>query len=155
MDKEINMNTTTLDLWPAIDVTRVRARSPYTILREQASILSEKTLGIVQARVFQLEWEAAKRRSEGSGLVGYQDSFAYSFDLVAPAMNDYTYQLLVVSFTADFYPCTLIPHREIFPDSVGDINIADENHLLENLREIFSAPKTQKVIEAIIAQSKE
>lgn len=149
------MNTPTLDLWPAINVARIQARSPYTILREQASILAEKTSGIVQARVFQLEWEAAKKRSEGSGLVPYQESFTYSFDLVAPAMNDYTYQLLIVSFTADFYPCTLIPHHEISPDVVGDINVVDENHLQEVLREIFSAPKTQKVIEAIIAQSKE
>lgn len=131
-----------IDLWPE-DIQVVKVRAPVTILREQATLLGQRTKNIVTAEVVNAHDE---------------DAFGFSFYLVGPAIGNYRYKLFALSHGAEFYPLTLVPTpavmREIRRASQGMVMvIGSRDGLLTALRRIFSANKTLRVIRAILSLS--
>jgi len=86
-----------LNLWPAeIEVAEITP--PVTILHQQAEMLGQltnnKVLGDVRVR-------------DGEG-----DVFTYDFYIAAPALNNYRYKLLTISYSIDLYPVTIFDLEE-------------------------------------------
>jgi hypothetical protein len=127
------MATSQRDLWPADISVLPELRTPVTILREQASILGEKTNNIVEAEV----------RSQGDK----NSQFIHSFFLLAPALDNYRYQLFTATHKVELYPITINFFQTQFQAS-------NEEKLIEILTKIFADEKTKKVIQALIAQSR-
>ena len=121
------------DLWPE-DIAVTDLISPISILKEQAAHLGEKTQNLVKGEVVQ---DSANNQS-----------FAYSFYLVAPALQHYKYRLFRVIHPVSFYPLMLA-----FDVSSSQATVNNQSELIENLRTFFADENTTKVIKALIAQS--
>jgi hypothetical protein len=130
------MTTTTTNLWPELSLDEV-VRSPKMILNEQALFLSNITKNILSVKV--------KTRGLGGGPV------AHEFDIVAPNLNGYSYNLLNVEQRdiLSSYPCKIYS-----TDKNNGESVENEEELLQKLKLIFSSHETQRVISSLISQSK-
>src|SRR5882757_7771035 len=118
---------TPADLWGKFQAEAVR--TPVAILREQAALLGKKTQNVVEARV-----------DSGSSGIG----FYHSFNLVVPALDEYTYQLFTIRHDVDLYPIRL-----------DDGNHAkNEQEFTDWLGRKLSAPDTLRVVQNLLAQAK-
>jgi hypothetical protein len=119
------------DLWPA-DLGDFKLMPPVSILREQADWLSKKTKG----------------RLEGKVISGRDSlSFIHRFLVVAPALDNYSYELFHVLHSIDYYPLQI---------STGPTGYykecKDEQQFLAAMKEFLANDKTKKVVSAILAQ---
>jgi len=155
------------DLWPE-DIGPISdLKAPVVILREQASLLGKKTNNLVEAEVKQLPPTNRK--------------FHYAFLIVAPALDNYRYELFTISHGINSYPIIidvnidiqeeigtvraierLIDNRSaiekikdqregIGPDDYKKIVARSEEEFVEILQKIFSAKKTKRVIGTILS----
>jgi hypothetical protein len=90
------------DLWPS-DVGTTDTTPPVTLLKEQATFLGEKTRHLVEGRVVSIEDRPDVPR----------DHFAYMFYLVGPAIGNYRYKLLTLSYPPEFYPLEIAVDEDI------------------------------------------
>ena len=123
------------DLWPEDLGSTIKEIAPVTILKEQASLLGQRTKNIVKAEV-------------GSS-VNPQDYVIDVFYLVAPALNNYKFALFEIRHSIEqLYPVTI---------ASGTLNInvkiATEDELLDKLEQVLSHEKTIRIIESMLAQS--
>jgi hypothetical protein len=149
-----------LDLWPA-DIGTSTVTPPVAILREQATVLANKTKSLVEGEVTQVAGPTTEK-------------FFYAFYIVGPALGGYRYRLLTITFPVEMYPVDVVLEPEILTHVQAEVamNIAESAlHRLLNqitsakvtaeseeefktvLKAVFNAPKTRRVIEAIMAQS--
>jgi len=137
------------DLWPK-DLALSKVRTPLAILKEQASLLGQRTGGLVTAEI---------RRYERPPAIRLEDTdFGYGFDVVAPALGGYRYRLFSIYHGIALYPVTIElddeAMLEIDPESKGRAVAAlDEAAFVRVLERIFKAKKARRVIEALWAQS--
>lgn len=122
--------TTTDNLWPEFALDEV-IRSPKTILNEQAEFLAKGTKNLLTANV-------RTAPSNGGGIL-------YFFEIIAPNLNGYKYSLFyILQRDVFFYPCNFN----------GQFDIDSEEMLLHELKDLFNADSTKKVISSLLAQSK-
>lgn len=155
-----------VDLWPNdITVDQVTLKSPVNILREQASLLSQKTKNLVKARVKpyvhhktaspEIWYQVAKDSliSSPSPLEQSAQKFEYSFELIAPVLDNYSYLLFVVAYDVNIYPVAISLAKDLRAEISIEPQANSEDEFLALLRRIFTAPKTRSIIQALIAQS--
>ncbi|MEK7400291.1 MAG: hypothetical protein AAB116_25380 [Candidatus Poribacteria bacterium] len=143
--------TEIVDLWP--DTIKVEKMiTPVIILRQQASLLGKKTKNIIQGKV-------EKGTDDTNGL------FDYTLYIVAPALNDYRYRLLSISYGIHLYPLTIkIEDEEILSEippkfscttykSGISIKPNSEEEFKEVLKAIFNSKKVLRVISVLLSQS--
>jgi len=120
------------DLWPnEFGITDENV--PVAILREQASLLSEKTGWKLQGKV--------STRVEGKNFENY-------FYIVVPALDDYHYRLFKVKHGIEPYPLWI--DSEVFPQTDYEVGTADD--FLRVLKTIFTAEQTKKLIGILLKQ---
>lgn len=141
-----------IDLWPD-NVDKPTIKAPVSILREQATLLGQKTNNVVEATVERVEsvWWASV------------DELKYAFLIVAPLLQGYRYRLFIMAHSLEFYPIKMVLetniYREIlqkeseFPREKDIFLIHPQEEFLKILGMIFGASKTIKVIHSLIAQS--
>ena len=108
-------------------------RTPYTILKEQASILSKITNGLLIGEV----------------VVNNQKDnfFAMTLRIKAPSLNNYTYSVVQVEQPIQLYPVGII---NLLRNNVGKYSSEEE---FENaLGEILSSLDVKRVISGLLAQ---
>ena len=127
----------TKDLWGAVQVAGTQ--TPLSIMREQAALLGPKTDHLVEAQV---ETRAFGRM------------FVHSFNLVVPALDNYTYQLFQVGHGAELYPVQ--PLHRVEPTFVvpGSGEIQDEAEFIHWLEQRLSSTQTLKIISNLVAQAR-
>jgi hypothetical protein len=123
-------------LWPE-DIAVTDAVAPVVILKEQASLLGQRTQNLVEARVYPGQ----------SHYIEYP--FVYYFELIAPALDNYRYRLFGISHGVEFYPV-----RMEFEEFDGYRDAISEREFMEELAKIFSSERTKRIISSLIAQSK-
>jgi hypothetical protein len=133
------------DLWPE-ELGNTSDIAPIAILKTQASLLGQKTRGLVTGKIqkFRFEDEDNDDRSR----------MLHSFSLVAPAIGNYRVDLFYMeSHLEELYPITIV----VYPRSTEALTIKHkietESALHEILKKIFSASETLKVIRSIVAHS--
>lgn len=136
------------DLWPD-DVKGLRLRTPETVLREQASLLKNKTNGIVLAGVSEVE--ISNENAE---------FLIYHFFIIAPRLEDYRFRLFAASYNMDLYPVIFELDEELreeLKEQLGEwkepLTAESEQQLESILREIFHSKKTRLVIGSLLTQS--
>lgn len=117
---------TNTDLWG--DIAPSAVRTPASILREQASLLGSKTKNIIEGQV------------ETHTLGG---EFRHTFNLVVPALDNYSYELFQISHGVEMYPVYL---------GVGQY-AKDEESFVRWLGQKLSAPETKSIIGNLLAQA--
>ena len=158
------MSETRRDFWSdTVDVTAII--TPLVLLREQASLLGERTKGLVLGEV-----ESSERPVDG--FETYVDEALsaetrvvhnHTLYLVAPALDNYQYALLSVEHDFQPYPCRAryhptLPDKETvthvmscFGEQCRNPETADdENEFVKWLRMALSQPETTRVIHALI-----
>jgi hypothetical protein len=115
------------DLWG--DITPSAVRTPASILREQASLLGAKTRHTIEGQV------------ETQISVG---TFYHSFNLVVPALENYSYELFKIS-----HQLTLYPIYVGYPDP----NAEDEQAFVKWLGQKLSSAETKRIIGNLLAQA--
>jgi hypothetical protein len=135
------MSTPIPDLWPD-DIDTVNETSPVAILSEQAAALGKRTNNVVTAEI-----QPLKAREEGRLL--------FSFNLVAPFLNNFRFQLFRVSHEViQMYPVRFI--NMLKADSDGkyeSVELPDKEAFYEKLRSIFSHTSVRSAIASLRAQS--
>ncbi len=130
------------DLWPDDFTGESDFLLPVTILREQASALTQRTKGILEAQVR----SAKPKNDEG------EQKFLHDFLIVAPALDDYTFELFYVIHEIQTYPARIYFHDT--PKEPTLYTAEHQDELLGVLRTIFNHETTRKIVQSLIAQSK-
>ncbi len=116
-------------------------RTPTLILKEQAALLADMTQSVLYGEV-----TFGKSRSGA-------DKFELELRIVAPALDNYTYDAVVVMQPLALYPLKVWPGWERYNPQVEKIcSSADELELA--LAEILGSDTVRRVIAALIAQSR-
>lgn len=128
------------DLWGDIPVEK-EIMLPVTILKEQATILGEKTNKILEARV------------DTFSIPNQKGSVGYSLNIIAPALSNYKYKVLSINHDAIFvYP--VVVSYEASTGNWLKANCNDEPVFIAKLKEILSSERVHKAITALISQSR-
>lgn len=118
------------DLWgdmPAVE----SLRTPLVILKEQAELLQEKTDGLLVGHI----------KPHENNL-----QFRYDFAIIAPTLNNYLYDMLIIIHEIGFYPVTIHdPQRHMSPKEC-----ANEEEYKQGLRDFFTSENTKNVISKLI-----
>lgn len=114
------------DFWGDIEVEQVR--TPVAILREQAALLGAKTKNMIEAKV---------------NTHAFKGVFSHQFDVVVPALDNYTYQMFTIRHGVRMYPVTVAGSGR---------QLTSEPEFLDWLQKELSSPETKQIIGNILAQ---
>jgi hypothetical protein len=139
-----------VDLWPN-DIAAPKKKAPVTILKDQASLLGNKTQGLVLADI--------KKSDADSFYVGkklYKKQFVYKFYIVSPALENYRYNLFSMANGIDLYP-VLFSVDEDIGQELGleedkPLTANSESEFIETIKKLFASKKTIKVVHSILSQ---
>lgn len=123
------MATQIADLWGGFEPAEVR--TPLSILRQQAALLGDKTNHLVEARV----------NTHTSG-----PYINHAFNLVVPALEDYTYQLFQMSHGIELYPVVLDSTHKY-------LKLENEEAFVGWLSSCLSSETTKRIIGNLMAQA--
>jgi hypothetical protein len=118
------------DLWPDFEANKVKI--PKTLLVEQANFFNEKVKNVLTAKV----------TSNGSK----DEKILHTFNISAPALGNYSFNLFHIRHEVLFYPLELI-HKG------GIIRVHDEAALLIELKRIFNLDETKRLVSSLYSQS--
>ena len=133
------MATAIPDLWPDLEQSQIVP--PVAILREQAAALGKKTNYLLTGRV--------------DTRILLDGGFRHTFHVVAPTLDDYSFDLFWIEHGAGQYPVMAppLPMGNIARAPI-DENLASENELLEYVREVLNSETTKRVVSSLLAQVK-
>lgn len=123
------MATQIADLWGGFDPAEVR--TPLSILRQQAALLGDKTKHLVEARV--------NTYSSGSDIY-------HAFNLVVPALGNYTYELFRVDHGIELYPVTLDSSHKF-------LKLENEEAFVRWLSSCLSSETTKRIVSNLMGQA--
>ena len=151
------MSISARNLWPD-DIAVVEEVPPIAILKEQGLLLGQRTKNLVEGRVRGGPLNYGRTKFWQKGDPDYaRNEFSYTFEVVAPALDNYRYELFGISHGVDFYPLGIdwdSPDNTLISNLSGEAGIENEERFLKALEIIFSSEKTRKVIGSLIAQSR-
>ncbi|MDQ6787846.1 MAG: hypothetical protein M3033_13650 [Acidobacteriota bacterium] len=126
------------DLWGELEVAPIK--TPVSILREQGSLLEQKTKGVLTVSI------PSSQQASGN-----EARFVHSFSIRVPSLN-YTYLLFSITHKITLYPVTFIGAPEILEGKSSKI-AKDEQEFLKILGQILKSQKTQSILNALLSQS--
>jgi hypothetical protein len=118
------------DLWPDFEAEKVE--NPKSFLVEQANFLSKKTKNVLVGDV----------KSAGD----IKKKIVHSFDILAPALSNYRFNLFHIRHELLFYPLDFIYQNQIIP-------IESEEELTNKMKEVFNSEDTKKILNSLYSQS--
>lgn len=141
------------NFWPAEITADNGLEGPVVVLKEQAALLGQTTKNLVEAQV-------ESDSEDNSGL--FVDRF-----VIYSAVINYRYELFSVRYPFEFYPATIwwdgYPNTAYIEVEDGDYEtpieqsriVNSRREIEEELKNIFAHPKTIRIIQAIMARSRE
>ncbi len=136
------------DLWPDDLMEVARVRTPLSILKEQASILTAKTGNLIDGEVLQITKAS--------------DSFSYVFHIVARAPGNYRFRVFRIYHEIMLYPVFLTVDTDILgelesvkgAEQIGEneFQLDSQDFFQDVLKKIFGSDKVRKVIGALVSQ---
>lgn len=125
------------DLWGEIP-SHETIRTPYTILKEQASLLTQKTNGLLIGEVSRdQKYNVSKQREIQVTLL-----------IKAPSLNNYTYWVLEVGHPIELYPLSVKDLAGTNPQ----LDCSSEEEFEQALGNILSSKEVKRVISALLAE---
>jgi hypothetical protein len=126
------------NLWG--DVTSAApVRTPTTILKEQATALTEMTKGTLFGKV-----------NVSTDLEG---GFEILLSIIAPAINNYTFEVVLVEHGIELYPAKMVAAWDRFKPG-KEVKCKNEDELTDALGRILGSDQVTRVIMSLISQSK-
>ena len=124
------------DLWPK-EIETVRILTPYTIVKEQGTLLGKKTQNLVYGDVATID--------------DPKNYFSYVFRLVSTPIS-YKYNLFYFSHKTDIYPVR-IKHPDA-PYDAERLEVDNEEEFIDILKKIFASEETKRIIALMLSQAK-
>ena len=122
------------DLWG--EIVPAAVRTPLAVLREQAALLGPKTKNLIEATV-----TTSKDR--------FLDQFVHHFNLVAPTLDGYKFELFRVTHGIALYP-VVVPGGPLGPPTM--MTLSSEEEFIEWLRQKLSSRDTKETVSNLLAQ---
>ena len=130
-------------LWGELPVEEI-VRTPYVILKEQASILTEATNCLLVGTVVKSNDEI-KTRIDGKQ---YYFNFVGTLNIKVPTINNYLISILEVRYPISFYPTfvesEIVDNFSAICDSENELDIA--------LEKVLSSQKIKRVISGLLSE---
>jgi hypothetical protein len=125
-------------------------RTPIAILREQATILTELTHGL-------LEGVVTNRLTDESSIVfsislKKPKEFSAVLSIVAPALDGYVFRILQMDYDLELYPVEIENLASEIGDSFTSCN--NEQELMQAIGNVLSSESVRRAIRMLLAQSK-
>ena len=149
------MNNNKENLWGDIPTSENVMRTPYTILREQAAILSESTKGLLLGEVVPLPYHPIQKainslNPKTSPFINEQElrKLYGILRIKVPSINNYTYSLLEIEYPMQTYPVfisNLVGKEE-------KVKCENEEEFKTALRNILSSKEVKQVISTLFSQ---
>jgi hypothetical protein len=116
--------------WAIPDVANLR--TPLSILREQASALTDQTKGTLVGMV--------EAKGEGGKI-------EISLDISVPSLNDYRYRILTYRQPIELYPGVV----------VADVlsQVSDEKRFTETVKAVLSSTRVRNALVSLLSQAVE
>ncbi len=114
---------------------KIEIRTPIAILREQATLLTNLTKGILKGEI-----ETTQSN----------DNLLIKLYIVVSGLKNYRYLILQY-----IQPITLYPGTLIWAAKSSGYQTANEDQFLDSLKTILSSTETQSVITGLLAQARE
>ena len=113
-------------------------RTPTTVLKEQAGSLSSATNGVLRGKV---------------GIDRTTNRFEIVLSIVAPALNNYEFNVVYVRHGIEVYPADV---KASYPVDKGGnwLQCKTEDALVIALASILGSAKVKRVIQSLVSQSK-
>lgn len=133
------------DLWPPDISQQTTEKSPASILKEQALLLSQKTNNLVTAEVIRKTMVK-------------ESKFGFNFILTSSTIN-YRYNLFSITHGVTLYPVEISSDNDLIKSIRPErghyewITVENETEYIRILKDIFSAENTRKVISTLIKMS--
>ncbi len=118
------------DLWPDFEAEKIK--NPKTVLVEQANLLGEKTKNVIIAEV----------RTAGDS----SKNIIHSFDIVAPAMGNYRFNLFQIRHSILFYPLDFLYKNT-------GTHVKTEEELIDRMAYVFNNDETKNILNSLYSQS--
>lgn len=146
------MADTIPDLWLSSEL-KTTVLTPIAILRTQANLLGQKTQGLLVGDV---------RVTSGE-----KGQVILSFDVIAPALNSYRYNLLSVRHTKDAsYPAAISAQIFITPEKINNMSVLkgiglgsetaySDRQFIALVQEVLQAQETVARLQSLIVRSNE
>jgi hypothetical protein len=115
------------------NIPQVQMRTPLSILREQAELLTKQTDGLMKGEVL---------------MAGDNNQLRIQLAIVVPALRNYKYSIFIYA-----QPVTIYPGEMFLSDNI--IKIPNEGAFVDNLKKILSSPNVTNAIGGLIAQARE
>jgi len=135
------------DLW-AEDIGVTTVKTPVAILKEQASLLGNKTQNLVIGEVLSSSQDNNSKDAR----------ITHRFNVKAPVLGNYSYMLFAISHGIDIYPLRITVDDSIVPTlslTRNPVTIDSESKFLELLANILKSKRTTQIVHALLAQSLE
>ena len=110
-------------------------RSPATILREQASLLTQMTKGTLDGQV---------------SLKGSDGIFVAHLAIMAPALDNYVFTVLRAQYPMEMYPVTVAE----FTGASLRYRCKDEENFQDALAKVLSSDRIKRVIGHLLSKSR-
>jgi hypothetical protein len=135
-------------LWPE-DLSPGHTKAPATILRKQGLLLGKMTDNLVVGRVVAHQEQSSRipAPTMAPRVSAPALPISYSFELVAPVLNDYAVELFSVRHGEKLYPATISSRL------VKGGTAKSQEQFMELLKTIFNSEKTKNIIQSLLAQS--
>ncbi len=123
-------------------------RTPYTILKEQASLLTEITKGLLIGEV-NISPEVDDVIKFASSILGERSqSFVAFLRIKAPSLNNYTYSVVKIQYPIKLYPVLV---KSLVVENFQR-ECSSEEEFEKALGQILSSQEVKQVISALLAQ---
>ncbi|GAB4457946.1 MAG: hypothetical protein OHK0029_18470 [Armatimonadaceae bacterium] len=138
------MLNTMPDLWPTdIEISVEDATVPVVILRQQASLLGEKTRNLVQGEI------VTKPEPEFSTM-NPKTRLVHRFYLNVATVDNYRYELLKVSHGLEGYPVLI---HTVHEGSETNVECSSPEEFTQALGTILSSSQTLRIVRTLMAQA--
>ena len=131
------------DLWPP-ELADNSLVAPVTIMRQQASALSKRTRNLVQGKVRSWTRDETFHSLLADDPVPDGD-LIHSFQLVVPALDQYSYGLFEVRHGPRLYPLAASVEGKT-------AKIDSQDEFVEWLKQVLGSAETKRVVSALLAQ---
>ncbi|MGK7928933.1 MAG: hypothetical protein AB4290_27465 [Spirulina sp.] len=130
-------------------------RTPYTILKEQAAILSNLTEGLLIGEVIALEKIQQRTDPYLKSKQQVEKEFFYVLRIKVPALNNYTYSIVQISYPIELYPILVkkLVSRYLMKEDEAECHT--EEQFEEALQEILSSREVKHAISVLLSQVRE
>ena len=159
------------NLWPEINEQEIVIETPLHILRIQAEYIGKITKNIIVGEVnkspgipkmpaetiSEAILESFSETELSKNGFNSQDDFIYRFDLVAPSLGNYRFNLFIIRYSIKIYPMIIYLDSDIAetdfalrPDEIK-LKIQNEEKFIDALKIIFASSKTQTIVKTLLS----